>query len=197
MEFRLTYSGQLQPIGNKPRPEHVHAIRREFHKQLKNLWQVEPYLRSAIHSEKMTGRVVPNIKLEDYLATQYQQFGFNFLPLVTKKLRLLCSVDVLFLRPEPPGDLVQSGDLDGRIKTLFDALSMPQQKEQIHKTPPIEGESPFYCLLEDDKLISRVSVETDTMHEKISTQINKFDARLVVRVCLKPFDMGWDNINFS
>ncbi len=35
------------------------------------------------------------------------------------------------------------------------------------------------------------------MHEQIQKPMNKFDARLVIKVTLKPFDMGWDNLNFS
>jgi hypothetical protein len=196
MEFRLTYEGPLQPIGNKARPKHVHAIRQRFHSQLRNFWQTEPYLKFAAHSDRGSGRIHPVVRLSDYLAEQYERFGFNFVPLVTKDIRLYCGIDVLFLRPEPPGHLVQSGDLDGRIKTVVDALTMPQQKEQVADTLPGEGEKPFYCLLADDKLISKVSVETDMLHEPVSNPPDKFDARLVIKVTLKPFDPGWDNISF-
>lgn len=197
MDFRLTYAGPLQSIGSRGRPKHVHEIRRHFHQQLKHLWETEPYLKSAFHSHPFTGRVRPERRLHDYLAAQFPRCGFNFLPLVTKDLRLLCGLDILLLRPEPPGALVQSGDLDNRINTIFDALSMPQQIEQVNDELPQPGEDPFYCLLADDKLISRVAVETDMMHGAVSNPMSKFDARLVIKVTLKPFDMGWDNINFS
>ncbi len=197
MEFRLTYAGPLRGIGNKPRPEHIHDLRRVFHHQLKHLWATEPFLKTAYHSHPFTGRVTPERRLHDYLASQFPRFGFNFLPLVTKDLRLLCGLDILLLRPEPPGALIQSGDLDNRINTIFDALSMPSQKEQVNHAQPQPGEDPFYCLLADDRLISRVSVETDMMHQAVSVPMDKFDVRIVIKATLKPFDMGWDNLNFS
>jgi hypothetical protein len=198
MEFRLTYEGPLQPIGNKARPDHVHAIRRKFHTQLRAYWNFHPYLRSATLSHRKMGQVNPIIKLSEHLAREYERLGYNFVPLVTESLSLQCGVDILFLRPEMPGQLVQSGDIDGRLKTIFDALRMPAQKEELgNATGPTEDEKPFYCLAADDKLISRVSVETDTLLEPTSDPPSKFDARLVVKISLKPFDMGWDNISFS
>jgi hypothetical protein len=35
-------------------------------------------------------------------------------------------LNILFLRADIPGKVVQSGDIDNRLKTLFDALRMPQ-----------------------------------------------------------------------
>ena len=198
MEFRLTYKGQLQPSANKGRPAHVHAIRREFHSQLKNFWGFHPYLRDAKLSHRKNGEVRPPKRLLDHLSDQYAINGYNFVPLVTDTLSLHCGIDILFLRPEVPGDLIQSGDIDGRLKTVFDALKMPTQKEDLGGAPlPDDSEKPFYCLMSDDKLISRVSVETDTLLQPTSEPPNKFDARLIIKVTLKPFDMGWDNISFS
>ena len=72
---------------------------------------------------------------------------------------LHCGLDILFLRKEQPGRLYQAGDIDGRIKTLLDALAMPQNKEQVlGRTLPVE---PIYCLLEDDSLVSGLRVETE------------------------------------
>ncbi len=52
--------------------------------------------------------------------------------------------------------------MDNRIKTLFDGLKMPREAQDLgpYLTPAV-GEDPFYCLVEDDRLITSVSVETD------------------------------------
>lgn len=93
--------------------------------------------------------------------------GFTFKPLVTEKLCLISELTITMLRPEPPGSIVtHGGDIDNRLKTLLDSLKMPKETGEIPKTDfPQEGEDPFCCLLEDDKLISKLSVATDQLLE--------------------------------
>ncbi len=55
----------------------------------------------------------------------------------------------------------QSGDLDGRMKTLLDALAMPQHKEQVlGQTTKL---NPIFCLLEDDALVSGLEIESERL----------------------------------
>jgi hypothetical protein len=69
---------------------------------------------------------------------------------------------ILFLRPGDPGSLIgQGGDLDNRLKVLFDGLRMPTQGEMVGDEDI--QEEPLYCLLEDDGLISALSVRTDRL----------------------------------
>ena len=93
-------------------------------------------------------------------------------------------------------------DLDSRLKTLFDALKMPIEKSQIGRCQtPDADEDPFYCLLEDDKLISHVSVETDTLLEPTAEGLTgnqaKNDARLVIDVLVRPYTLTHGNIGFG
>jgi hypothetical protein len=45
-----------------------------------------------------------------------------------------CSIDILFLHRDAPGRIVRSGgDIDNRIKVLFDALRVP---DVCHGLPP-------------------------------------------------------------
>lgn len=97
-----------------------------------------------------------------------------------------------------PGEIMSSGDIDNRLKTLFDAMRLPDTKEELGgNDAPLEDEKPFFCLLSDDKLISRVSVETDTLLQPTSPDAGDNDARLVISVKLRPVDVGWDNISFG
>jgi hypothetical protein len=55
-----------------------------------------------------------------------EEVGQNhFAPLVTDKLHLICDLKVTMLRPGEPGGVISVGDIDNRLKTLFDALSIP------------------------------------------------------------------------
>lgn len=128
-------------------------------------------------------------KRRDALPERFQCGGYRFVPLVTEDLALICAIEILFLRPDPPGSLIQSGDIDNRLKTLFDALRMPgPDAAELGGNNPREDESPFYCLLQDDRLISRVSVETDVLLQPTSPENadNPNDARLLITVKLKP-----------
>lgn len=199
MEFRLTYEGVLLGASkNQTRASHKHEIRRVFHRQLRRYWESHPYLKTARVSHRREGMLKPEKLLADHLAEQFEINGYNFVPLVTQSLTLICRIDILFLRPDVPGNVLSSGDIDNRLKTLFDALRIPKEKAELGKHDvPEDDEHPFYCLLEDDSLISHVSVETDTLLEPTSKDAGDNDARLVISVKLKPFDVGWDNISFG
>jgi hypothetical protein len=51
---------------------------------------------------------------------------FNLTALVFAELSLLAALDVLLLRPDPPGAATSSrAELDNQLKTLLDALPVP------------------------------------------------------------------------
>ncbi|HZM57458.1 MAG TPA: hypothetical protein VFC03_20785 [Acidimicrobiales bacterium] len=54
-----------------------------------------------------------------------------FAPLICTNLRLLAELDILMLRPEVPGRIINHGDIDNRLKTLFDALRAPSNEQEI------------------------------------------------------------------
>jgi hypothetical protein len=68
------------------------------------------------------------------LASKHALYGWNFVPLVTAELSLLCNLEILMLRRVDPGKLIQSsGDIDNRIKTLFDALQIPDAQSGVRR----------------------------------------------------------------
>jgi hypothetical protein len=95
------------------------------------------------------------------LCEPIEKHGAWFRPLVRDSYALHCGLKIRFLRKEPPGKIYQGGDFDGRIKTLVDALSMPQHAEQIvEQTPKSE---PIFCLMEDDSMLSGFEVESERL----------------------------------
>jgi hypothetical protein len=179
MEFRLTYEGlllatQKDPVSGQAdaRTEHKRTLRRKFHLQLKRLWEINPYLKPGYPVEFDWGsnsiprstRLIGS-SIAEYLAPRYQKNAYRCVPLVRRELSLICSLEILFLRPDPPGEILASGDIDNRLKTLFDALRLPKgEQELIGYDKAAADEIPFFfCLLEDDSLITHVSVETDAL----------------------------------
>jgi hypothetical protein len=205
MKFRLTYEGRLTGDGSA---QHKHEIRKAFHPQLRRLWAVEPNLRSwdypsreappDLHRYSTGGG---NVKAWEGLAHSYARFGYNFVPLATESYSLIAAIDILFMREGTPGSIIRSADIDARLKTLFDALKMPGFKEEVGPyVHPTEDEKPFFVLLEDDKLLSHVSVETDMLLEPSPSAAGQFltnDARLVITVTLRPSAVTIGNLHFG
>ncbi len=70
-------------------------------------------------------------------------------------------LDIVMLRAGPMGSLVTGGgDIDNRLKTLFDALQIPDENQAVNLTTNDIPESPMLCLMSDDKLITSVNVST-------------------------------------
>lgn len=171
MQFRLTYEGPL-PSTQDRNPDAVekasrvklkHSMRQVFHRQLGRLWEQRQFL-SRLYDvyEPYSDSFV------DRLARTHGAYGFDFVPLATEADEIDCHLNVLLLRPGPPGGVIStSGDIDNRLKTLFDALRKPRNAGEVGEAKPEADESPFYVLLEDDGLISRVSVEADTLLEPV------------------------------
>ncbi len=222
MEFRLTYEGLMQSTEKDAltgqhdgRAEHKHAILKVFHAQLKRLWEITPYLNTGkrsgprvlafrnkgLDSSPKAGSLAefpPQAEhTRETLAKQYALYGFSFVPLVTRDLNLICGLEILFLRPDIPGNLVRSGDIDNRLKTLFDALRIPVANENYASRTPEADESPFYCLLEDDSLITKVAVETDQLLQFVTKNRDVNEVRLVITVRLRPYELHLGNIQFG
>lgn len=207
MEFRLTYAGQLlsetkrDTLVRRARAERKHIVRRAFHHQLKRWWEVSPYLKRQYEIEpgkRVFGSSYPAHSI-DNLAGRFARFGYNFVPLVTRELEVFCSVKVLYLRFGKPGDLFnREGDIDARLKTLFDALTVPRDARQVGSfATPSDDEVPFFCLLEDDSLITTASVDSDVLLEPVSQPPDQNDARLVISIKIRPGRVKAENIGFA
>ena len=139
-------------------------------------------------------------KRTEYLAEHYRCGDYQLVPLVTEDLSLICGIEILLLRPDPPGSLIRSGDLDNRLKTLFDALRIPgPNSDELGGYVPEADEVPFFCLMQDDKLIHHLGIETDILLQSIREDgtIDKNDVRLTMTVKLRPTELSWSNIYFS
>jgi hypothetical protein len=133
--------------------------------------------------------------LED-IAANFTREQFRFVPLVAKRLKLVCFLDITFLRREAPGQLIKyGGDIDNRIKTLLDSLRVPEAGEIKSLTPDVT-ENPFYCLLEDDSLVTGFQVKTERLLEPSSGAGRQSDVRLMITVIVHPTEVTMENLSF-
>jgi hypothetical protein len=100
MEFRLTYRGPLPANGSVSEKQ---AIRRVFHGQLGELWKREP-LRSL--ADPNANNVLSPTPASGQVSLVFLMDPFQFVPLVTQRLSLICRLSILFMRPADPGALV-------------------------------------------------------------------------------------------
>ena len=209
MLFRLTYEGPLRPSQRDPingqsdrLADHKHEIRKHFHKQLANLWKSNQFLNThkvfegristaPLDASRSSFGFAPDeeryVPLRETVAKKYSRDGYRYVPLVCKDHTLLCSLEILFLKRDFPGTgLVHAGDLDNRLKTLIDALRITQNTNELGKyTAPDKDEDPFYCLLEDDSLVTSFSLTSDALltHEN---KMDRNDVKLVISVNIQP-----------
>lgn len=218
MRFRLTYEGPL--LSSKPpqcpgdrdrRIEHKHDIRRRFHQQLKALWEGNRSLRELRYPPKSLLPVLPdrakdvweahpraaeNLTLPEILGPTFGHDGYEYVPLVWREREMVCSLRILLLRRDGPEAVGPGRDIDNRIKTLIDALVMPsfrqgQPRRNGQPLPPQTGETPFFVLMDDDRQVDHLEVETDTAHEfDPANPPNEDYVRLVVTVEFRALFQG-------
>lgn len=172
MRFTITYDGALPSRGTVAEKE---QIREHLHPQLRELWTHEPL---SGHSKFLEPPASAN-----EISVLVHQGTHVFAPLVCDRLHLIAELDILLLRPELPGRIVTSGgDIDNRLKTLFDALRAPSNAQELAPTARQSSVTdPTFTLLEDDALISRVNVDTDRLLGASTPD----DVRLIIRVAVR------------
>jgi hypothetical protein len=213
MRFTLTYDGDLAATGNKSRAKRVAEkkwyIRKHFHPQIAELCQTHSVLKHAIggtwipkqgifgitqvHHSKDGG--YPNPQRQPGYQNLYEPITVGkrrFLPIVRESMALVCGLKVLFLRKEEPGNLIlQGGDLDNRIKTLFDGLRVPSEGEIIEDD---ESTDPILCLLENDSLITSFDIKTDRLLSTPTGSVHQ--VRLIVEVDINVTQAMLYNLSF-
>jgi len=170
MEFSLYYRGELKSNQSSNVKEHKHQLRQRFHSQLKELWTQNP-LNEFKQYLLVSSDAKPYHPAEGNLSILHPKSGFIYAPLVSSRIHLIAELDILILRQDEPGKIItQGGDIDNRLKTLLDSLKIPDANALPENVIPQADEQPFYCLLEDDNLVTRISVRTERLLEETSSR---------------------------
>lgn len=159
MPLMLRYTGPL-PTGNAESSKAIkNRIRRYLHPQLLN------FAKGDYHF--------------NYLATPGNQpplAGVRFAPLAIEGVSAEVRIEIL--RREPPGQIITNGgDLDGRLKTLFDGLRLPKDAGETHGFTPEWGDY-CICLLQDDAQIRKVIIDTREWLEPAADASKKTDVEI-------------------
>jgi hypothetical protein len=191
-----------------------HAIRQQIHPQLVDLCARQPVLLlvvAGLRGSPDVTRGLPQIDFakigrgwstwQDFndvrkglflIGEKHRVSGFEFVPLIVEALGATCELDILFLRRERPGTLIRKpkdeygGDLDNRLKLFLDALRCPTAAHEVPPgATPQADELPFLCLLQDDALITKFQVESDTLLGPAPTPAALKDVHLLVRVTVR------------
>jgi hypothetical protein len=184
VNFRLTYKGPLKAAsqGDTRRVE-KHSIRCALSRQLNELFGLKD--RQLLDSDCESWEDMP----------KREYGGFVFFSLVREKLHLVCDLDILFLRRDEPGSLIGAGgDLDNRIKVLFDALRVPSEEEVRGLKP--NPNSVIICLVEDDKLITGFRVTSDRLLDPPESEEHQNEVQLVINVEVKATQLTTDNMAY-
>lgn len=198
MNFVLRYRGPLPANGGV---KDKHRIREAMHAQLDELCNQEPLLKQAslttLPEGVLKGREVEVPRPLEIMYFFVALGGFRFVPIIHRPHELACALDILFLRREKPGAIIRhGGDLDNRLKTLFDALRMPHDASELAGIAPKQLDQRMYCLLDDDSLITHVSVTTQQLLEPVVAGEHPSTVELLIHVTVQSTYPMWANLGF-
>jgi hypothetical protein len=161
MEFCLHYYGKLKSRDNA---SGKHQIRQQLHPQIHSVCLSEQFREmfdelNGISPKKGGPHMYSDIG------------GKRFWYLISEAYKTVVDLNITILLPHTVGAIVNNGgDIDNRIKTLFDALRIPAVESEIPSNDSFSyGSEGMFCLLQDDKLINRVSIVSYQDHEPIDT----------------------------
>lgn len=135
MRFPLIYRGLLAPW-RRSDVAAKRSIRREFQPQLSELWRQFPLFTWAPAVWTAPRPQVP----EPHGTCLHEAYGFTWAPLVNDTMQFTAGLDVRLLRRGVTDQIDRRPwDLDHHIRTLFDALGMPCQPEEVGADVPGPG----------------------------------------------------------
>ena len=184
MEFCLHYFGKLKSKGDA---SEKHEIRISLHNQIKSICNSDPF--SIVFEPDIKGT------RDSASKPMFVEHGNKrYWYLISEYLSTVVDLKITILVPHGIGKLVNNGgDIDNRVKTLFDALRIPSVSTEIPKIDNFDyTDVGMYCLLQDDKLINRVSIQTYRDHDSL----DKDSVRCLIEVKTKITATLYGNLQF-
>jgi hypothetical protein len=194
VEFTLYYQGRLKANGGR---KHKHQIRQYLHGQIKELWNQPPLNehRSLIDDSVEPAGIGGNVIVTKSVRASVRRpvGAYNFAAVVSPEIHLVADLDITYLRPGAPGALIQGGDIDNRMKTLLDALKIPEEPDLVDLGSPLPDQDPLFCLLDDDRYITGLNVKTDRL---LVPDFHRSDVILLIHVRTRPTIGTYVNLGF-
>ena len=115
----------------------------KFSEQLRKLVKIQPFI---LDKSVLAGEA-------------WNRNGYEFFPLAPFSSQCSASLKIRILDRQQRGYLIGSGgDIDNRLKTILDALRIPNEGTDMKGIAP-GNQNKVYTLLEDDRQVSSLSVE--------------------------------------
>jgi len=189
VDFHLSYKGPLPKSDDRhARVEAKQRIRACINTQLWQLTELDKRFRTeidrAVLAEMRGSRLIPKEESPGFMVVHVG--GYWFLPLVDRRRSLVCYLNIKFLRRGSVGQIVHGGDLDNRIKTLCDALRIPQHANEVPAGIKAPLGPTMLCLLEDDALIVKLLIDTGMLLDPLVEGESATDVRLEMDVSIRP-----------
>jgi hypothetical protein len=135
-------------------------LRRASTPEGESVSEVKARLRDAFHPQ-IKVQIGPRLgKGRANIITRFQ--GHNFLCPVHREFRTAAELHVLMLTP--PSNR-SAGDVDNPLKTLIDGLTRPANTQQMKEFVPKNSDG-TYCLLDDDALVRRITLDARTSYRR-------------------------------
>jgi hypothetical protein len=187
VNFILRYRGPLS-TSRSHAPNDKHRVREYLHPQLAELCRTQPFYQKAqipdLPAAELKGPEAVNIPPHtDFYCVPLG--GYEFVPLISRNGGVVCQLDITWFRREEAGKIVDGGDIDNRLKTLFDGLRMPLDEKEIIE-PASPNDARRYCLLQDDRLITKLSVSTYQLLEPLGSGERAGDVDLLLHITVEP-----------
>jgi len=165
------YKGRLPAVNDQnKRHSEKQQIRRQLHPQIASFMEDPPnpiFLLSE-SSERVTIG------------------AFTFQPIICRRHKLRCKIDLVIFSRDPFGSVIQNADLDNRLKTLFDALRPPRSIDELPKGDvPGDDESLFWTLLQDDSLITDLSVRSEILYTPLQRDERRSDIEMNITISVE------------
>lgn len=213
--FSLQFKGSLhsdQAKNGTRRRSELQDVRRAFHLQLAKAWQLTRSLRHAaqgnFHGLPYRGQSSTNIHYRtpdgqilsgrmDPAWAKTKRHNIDFVPLVVRArdVSLICDLEIrIFWREQRQGGIVREAeegfDLDSRLKGLLDSLAIPQENQLPSDTA--SEPSPFLCLLENDNLIRKLTLEAEPLGLPASPDEKSGYVEIDIKVQVDGDELGED-----
>ncbi|MGI8497390.1 MAG: hypothetical protein ACR2OG_07405 [Gemmatimonadaceae bacterium] len=191
LDFTLKYAGPLVSSQSAHHRNAKASLRHEFNLQLAVLWRVHPYLKKLDPGlfERQPSRkfrmaeVAPSVLYESDLRYRCLLGGIDYVPIVTYGHRAHCHLAIRLHSRREPGGIIHSGaDMDNRLKVLLDALTIPNAGQESPTGQSDGTEDLVYCLLEDDELVTKLSIETFRLLKDEPTDHNYVEVDIDIHV---------------
>lgn len=126
----------------------------------KGVSPVKAQLRTAFHGQ-IKAQVEPLLGQDRKHVSTWLD-GHLFISPAHKSFRTAIELDVLMLVPPTRRKV---GDVDNRLKTLIDGLTRPANGQQLKDHLEPEGGAGTFCLMDDDALVTRLSLDSRVWHD--------------------------------